>query len=164
MTVQQLADETERLGHPLNRVVITKLENKNRGDHLPVVDLIVLAAALRVPPIQLLYPGFPEGETEYLPGVTMPAVDAALTFSGERSLSGPPGDDVTVMHLAREWRYLSELIPRLERDQEASSLPADTQRKLLGPRSKPAQLEQARVDFARIEAVLAELVDGGEHG
>ncbi|WP_254704615.1 hypothetical protein [Rhodococcus pyridinivorans] len=124
-------------------------------------DVVEIAAAVGVSPLQLLYPNLPTGEVEYLPGQVLPAVDAALTFSGERSLSGPPGRDITVVQLARRWRELSELIPRLEReverDLEASPLSADAHGALLGSRSKVVQLEHARSDLSDIEKALADL-------
>lgn len=55
MSAQDLADETERLGHPIGRSVLANLENGRRPT-LSVAELIVLAKALRVPPLLLLFP------------------------------------------------------------------------------------------------------------
>ena len=45
---------------------------------------MVLAAALEVPPVELLFPDLPDGEVEALPGVSATAFQAAQWFSGER--------------------------------------------------------------------------------
>lgn len=153
----------ERIGSSRN--AIQNIESpRGRKSAINVFDLLEIAAALGVPPVQLLYPQLPADEVEYLPGVTMPAIDAAQTFSGERSLTGPPEQDILVMRWARRWRELSDQIHNLEVELELSPLPTDAHSAALGTRSAPARLEQARSDLAKIETALADLVDGGERG
>jgi transcriptional regulator with XRE-family HTH domain len=54
---QDLADETSKLGHPINRVSLTKLEaGGTRAANVSLVDTMVLAAALNVPPPLLFLP------------------------------------------------------------------------------------------------------------
>jgi hypothetical protein len=61
---------------------IANLESgRKRG--LDVAELLVLAAALDVPPVTLLFPGLPDADTEKLPGQTVSAVAAMLWFTGE---------------------------------------------------------------------------------
>jgi transcriptional regulator with XRE-family HTH domain len=68
MTAQQLAERCGALGAPIHRTTITKIENgRPRFD---LGELLILAAALGVPPIVLLYPDIPDGEIEVLPGWT----------------------------------------------------------------------------------------------
>lgn len=56
-TQQELADETERLGHPLNRVTVAKIEaGGTRASNISLVDVLALAAALNVPPPLLFLP------------------------------------------------------------------------------------------------------------
>jgi transcriptional regulator with XRE-family HTH domain len=56
-TQQDLADETSKLGHPINRVTLAKLEaGGTRAANVSLVDTMVLAAALSVPPPLLFLP------------------------------------------------------------------------------------------------------------
>lgn len=76
-----LSDETERLGHRVSPTVIAKLDGGHRGSVLNVHELIVIAAALGVPPIELIYPPTVP-QVEVLPGVTKANYVAAEQFSG----------------------------------------------------------------------------------
>ena len=60
-TAQQISDRCGELGYPLTRTVIAKLESGHRGDTLTVPELLVIAAALEIPPALLLFPEFPDG-------------------------------------------------------------------------------------------------------
>ena len=85
MTVQALADRCAELGLPLGRLTITKLERGNRQAVTPA-EVMVLAVALEVPPVELI---FPVGQSEYveiLPGRKVPALDGLRWFSGELAL------------------------------------------------------------------------------
>ena len=55
MTVQALADRCTELGLPIGRVALTKLENGAR-EKVSVAEIFVLAAALEVPPVLLIFP------------------------------------------------------------------------------------------------------------
>ncbi|MEH0556990.1 helix-turn-helix domain-containing protein [Streptomyces sp. B21-101] len=55
MSAQDLADRCEEIGHPIPRNVIANMESGRRAS-LPLVDVLVLAEALRTYPICLLYP------------------------------------------------------------------------------------------------------------
>ncbi|MDE1668828.1 helix-turn-helix transcriptional regulator [Nocardia gipuzkoensis] len=61
-------------------------ETSSRTTELPRIGLVVrLALALRLPPLELLYPGLPDGSVEVLPDVTCTSMEAAQWFSGEVS-------------------------------------------------------------------------------
>lgn len=81
MTAQALADRCAELGHPLDRSVIAKLE-KGIRQTVTVADLLVLARALDVPPVSLLFP-LGEPETELLPGEQRAVWPALLWFAAE---------------------------------------------------------------------------------
>lgn len=66
LSAVRLAEQCAKLGHPIHRVTISKIE-KGRGS-FEIADLLILAAALEVPPILLLYPDLPDGEVEVRPG------------------------------------------------------------------------------------------------
>jgi transcriptional regulator with XRE-family HTH domain len=88
VSVQAIADRCAELGLPLDRAVLAKLE-KGQRQMLTVGELLVLAEALGVPPILLLFPLGAEETVEVLPGRQMPTWDAVKWFSGH----GSPSED-----------------------------------------------------------------------
>jgi len=104
MTAQQLAERCAELGVPIHRTTITKIENgRPRFD---LGELIVLAAALDVAPVALIYPHLPDGEVERLPGDRGSSAAAVWAFTGEHDQpdESPPGDLNRLLKLARD-RY-----------------------------------------------------------
>lgn len=89
MSAQQLADATAALGLPIARSVIANLES-GRRDTVSVAELLVLARALRVPPLLLIFPVGQLETVELLPG------EFAKTWDGARWLTGemPMRDEV----------------------------------------------------------------------
>ena len=87
-SAQWLADQTEQLGYPISRAAIANYES-GRKKGLDVAELLVLAAALRLPPLALLFPQLPDGPVEVLPGLTTTCWDAAAWFSGEARSPDP---------------------------------------------------------------------------
>lgn len=83
-SAQWLSDRTDELGYRVSRSVIADLENGRRR-YVTTAELCVLAWALRVPPVQLLYPDMPDGEVEIVPQIEKPSIEAAQWFSGERA-------------------------------------------------------------------------------
>lgn len=82
LTAVQLAERTKGLGYPITRVAITKIEGNSRSGKLDVAELTVLAAALDVAPLELLFPGEADSPVERLPGKTVPTAHAASWFAG----------------------------------------------------------------------------------
>jgi len=80
-SAQWLADRTAELGHPISRTAISNLEVGRKGS-VDVLELIVLARALGVPPLLLLYPALSAGEVEVLPGHRASSWAAAQWFAG----------------------------------------------------------------------------------
>lgn len=101
-SAQNLADECAALGLDVRRDLITDLENGRRS-HVSVAELFVLAAALGVPPVQLLAGTGAEESAEVLPGRHVPAFRAAEWVSGEGPLPDPE-DDAGVVTIT-ELRY-----------------------------------------------------------
>jgi transcriptional regulator with XRE-family HTH domain len=87
-SAQWLADETERLGYPISRAAIANYES-GRKKGLDVAELLVLAAALRIPPLTILFPELPDGLVEVLPDLQTTSWDAAAWFAGEASSPDP---------------------------------------------------------------------------
>ncbi|MCD2117092.1 MULTISPECIES: helix-turn-helix domain-containing protein [Rhodococcus] len=86
ISAQKLADACTELGYPLPRNSIANLENGRRSE-VSVAELIVIARALRVPPLLLLFPGIPGEKVEVAPGVEAFSYDAAEWFSGRAPFS-----------------------------------------------------------------------------
>ncbi|MFJ2498252.1 helix-turn-helix domain-containing protein [Streptomyces sp. NPDC087539] len=87
-SAQELADRCERLGHPIPRNVIANMESGRRAG-LPLVDVLVLAAALETYPACLIFPvGYVE-QTQELPFEHLvPTWDALRRFTGEQEVLG----------------------------------------------------------------------------
>lgn len=81
-----LSDATAERGYRVSPTVIAKLDSGHRGSVLSVPELLVLCAALHIPPGLALFPGYPGGTVEFLPGRTAEAYEALNWFSGEGRL------------------------------------------------------------------------------
>lgn len=92
MSAQRLSEACGELGLSIPRSVLANLES-GRRETVSVAELLVLAAALEVPPLQLLFPvGYAE-EVEPLPGVKVTPYDAVLWGRGLQLLEGLDGDE-----------------------------------------------------------------------
>ena len=67
MSVQKLADRTAELGMPIPRSVLANLES-GRRDTVSVAEVLVLAAALDVAPVELICPVGFDKQMGMLPG------------------------------------------------------------------------------------------------
>jgi hypothetical protein len=81
MSAHELADATARLGYPITRSQIANYES-GRKQGLDVAELLVIAAALDVAPLELLFPGEADHPVERLPGQTVATSHAASWFTG----------------------------------------------------------------------------------
>lgn len=87
-SAQDLADRCERLGHPIPRNVIANMESGRRAS-LPLVDVMVLAAALETYPGCLIFPVGYVDRTQELPFQDLvPTWDALRRFTGEQDVPG----------------------------------------------------------------------------
>jgi len=175
MSVQRLADRTAELGMPIPRSVLANLES-GRRDTVSVAEVLVLAAALDVAPIELISPVGFDKETEMLPGSTMDPLYAMRWFTGELKLD-ISGDGAWTMRTPGTAEqsstylveYHDELINRL-RTQEAdaaraladASVEGADDRALAEARYKIGAAEEWR-DFIRepLRRVRAEMRDRG---
>ncbi|WP_432001794.1 helix-turn-helix domain-containing protein [Streptomyces sioyaensis] len=88
MSAQRLSDRCAELGMDVPRAVISNLENGRRTS-VSVAELLVLAAALEVPPAALVFPvGYTE-TTEALPGAHTSPYEAVRWFGGEEHSTTP---------------------------------------------------------------------------
>lgn len=90
LSAQQLADRTAELGMPIPRNVLANLESGRRGT-VSVAEILVVAAALGVAPMELICPVGYDEQLETLPGRTMDPLTASRWIDGELVLdvSGP---------------------------------------------------------------------------
>lgn len=95
-SIRRLAEETEKIGYPIGASVLSNFEYGRRGSRLEVAELLVLAAALDVPPAQLLWPRYPDGLTEYLPDFNLLSHMAGMAFIGTLRIDIDP-DAATVV-------------------------------------------------------------------
>lgn len=122
VSAQKLADACTELGHPVARNSISNLENGRRSE-VSVAELIVIAEALGMPPVELLFgASLVTGEVEYLPGKPAPAWRALRHFTGEVSDKARPDP------LDRE--YSLTLIRSLARRMDRQSKAANEHREL----------------------------------
>lgn len=116
LTAQGLAARCRELGVPIHRSTITKIEGgRSRFD---LGELLILAAALDVPPLALIYPGLPDAEVETIPGVVQSSWDAYRWATGMTASLFPPAASVSkgaelVDALLRRWNLFRRL-PGLE--------------------------------------------------
>jgi hypothetical protein len=136
-TANWLSDETARLGLRLSAQVIAKLDTGHRGGALSVSELLVLAAAIEVPPALLLFPGYPDGEVEFLPGRTVLSKEAVEWFSGEARLpastsvdgvgreASPPNPGTELVKAVREYSDVSKDLVVLNEMLRGKQVPHD---------------------------------------
>lgn len=86
LSAEGLAERVTELGYPYSRSALVNLEY-GRKSSIELGELLVLAAALEVPPLLLLYPDLADGPVEALPGVTTTSIRAAQWFGGEEPLT-----------------------------------------------------------------------------
>jgi transcriptional regulator with XRE-family HTH domain len=151
MSAQQLADRTEELGMPIPRSVLANLES-GRRDTVSVAEILVLAAALNVAPIELICPVGYDKEIELLPGRSLDPLGATRWFTGELKLDLGEAPPVLRQPGTAEQsstylvEYHDQLISRLRvQEAEAAKAAADTA-------SAQAALEKASTELAMAAA------------
>lgn len=85
-SAQDIADATARLGVPITRAQLSNFET-GRRQSMDVVDLMVIAAALGIPPVTLLFGGHPDSSIELLPGHVDTSLAGLAWFTGDWELT-----------------------------------------------------------------------------
>ncbi len=120
MRAQQLSDRTGELGMLIPRSVLANLES-GRRETVSVAEIMVLAAALNVSPIELMCPAGFGRQAEVLPGRLVDWPEVMRWFTGElkmdvteasMTLRQPGPAEQSSTHLME---YHDELIARLRR-------------------------------------------------
>ena len=94
-TAEQLAQETDRLNYPVSRAQISNYES-GRKHNLDICELLILAGALNVPPLVLLFPGQPDRTVHVLPGRSTNTAQAKQAFVGDHGLLWP-GNEINAL-------------------------------------------------------------------
>lgn len=128
LSAQKVADRSVELGHPVPRATIADLEHGRRRS-VAVPDVLVLAIALGVPPIDLLFPiGYAE-LVEVAPGVQVRAADANGWVDGSAVLgfveSLPWSDGSVDLSTRAVYQEHWDLVTELGHDREAPAGPAN---------------------------------------
>src|SRR5262245_32781047 len=110
LTASEVARRTAMLGYPVSRGAIAKIESNLRSGKVDVAELLVLSAALDIPPVLLLFPEFStNGSVEVLPGIVTSQDEAVRWVSGRvafphdadpedaEDLPRPPNDGVKLI-------------------------------------------------------------------
>ena len=92
LSARELSERCAELGYPIPRNTIANLESGRKRD-VPIQEIAVLAAALRVPPMRLMASLGETGRVPVLPRLHADPVDAVRWLSGEGRLRfEAPGD------------------------------------------------------------------------
>lgn len=114
-----LSDRTDELGFRIPATVISRLDSGHRSDVLSVPELLVLAAALEIPPALLMFPAYPDGAVDLLPQRQTTGYHAAKWLVGERTLPAGPIDRERGIHEAASNEGTALVGAVLERDRMA---------------------------------------------
>lgn len=60
LTAVELSNRTREIGYPITRATIAKIESNSRNSKVDVAEVLTLATALHVAPIDLIFPGIPD--------------------------------------------------------------------------------------------------------
>jgi hypothetical protein len=94
VSASELSRRTAELGYPISRGAIAKMERNHRAGKVDIAEWLVLAAALDIPPVLLLFPHFPDGRyMAVLPNAVAHGREAVSWVSGRTRLPGHPGED-----------------------------------------------------------------------
>jgi transcriptional regulator with XRE-family HTH domain len=149
ITGKQLADRTIELGYPIPHATIANIEN-GRRESLTVQELAVLARALAVPPVMLMYDTDPGPElVEVLPERHVTPFQATEWYTGEAAL--PEAEQSHTAWLLQEGQRVNAL-----GDKKDTSDPGPLGR--ITARHMMARLvQQAAVAAHEYERALADL-------
>jgi len=108
LSAQQLADRCDEIGMPIPRNVVANLENGRRTG-LTVAELFVLARALRVPPLELVFPIGRVPVVEVLPERHVDTWRAFRWATGEGPFLGEETRDGSTLSIAYQSEDLRAL-------------------------------------------------------
>lgn len=144
---QRLADEMDELGYPIDRVTLSKLEaGKTRTDNVPLREILVLAAALGVPPVLLFLPIGEGSDVHVTPEVRMDAELALAWVSGKEPFCVRGEDGSSRVRNVPVWKEATRPLYYLDEHQRLIENVHSTELQL--HTSQPAPTAQPRFDAA----------------
>jgi transcriptional regulator with XRE-family HTH domain len=163
MSAQDLADRCEEIGHPIPRNVIANMESGRRAS-LPLVDVLVLAEALRTYPICLLYPVGYVDRVQRLPlQHSDPTWDAMRWFTGDSEDFGMEDDMLRSFraHVSHQRAALAALKSERHERWKAETAPNQAEREeaVLAQADYAERLLEAKYRLRSARAFIRE--DGG---
>jgi transcriptional regulator with XRE-family HTH domain len=102
-SAQQLSERCAEVGMPIQRSVLANMESGRRTT-VTIAEILVLAAALEIPPVSLIYPVGYEVTFEGLPGAVRDTYEWAFWMTGEDPLT--PSPDSKLAEVAEAVRLL----------------------------------------------------------
>lgn len=99
LTAVELSNRTKEVGYPITRATIAKIESNSRNSKVDVAEVLTLAAALRVAPIDLIFPGFPARKVRATQRVSMPSREAQQWFNADTTYQRSPISQVGGPHM-----------------------------------------------------------------
>lgn len=118
-----LSDRTAELGYRVSPTVIAKLDTGHRGAVLHLPEILVIARALEVSPVSLIFGHLPDGPFRVSPREQLRSVEALNWFTADRSFPGEERHNVDAIVRASSSLASAEAWARAERQdvQEAQS-------------------------------------------
>ncbi|MET8765820.1 helix-turn-helix transcriptional regulator [Streptomyces sp. NPDC004658] len=111
LSAQQLSDRCSELGMPIQRSVLANLESGRRTT-VTIAEVLVLAAALNVPPALLVFPVGRAEEVEMLPGFQAETLEAVDWFAGIKPRDARTPFSHNALFLYRRHRVLTRELRR----------------------------------------------------
>ena len=154
LTAQQLAERTSELKYPITRVAISKIEGNKRSGKFDVAEWLVLSQALSIPPALLLFPDYPDGIAEGLPGQEGSGQEGSWWVSGVRR--GGVNDGVELVDLVEQRAELHWELNHLVSDQLVELLMSGDSDEVRTETEKALnrQIRNAEAQLAIVEAEI----------
>lgn len=164
LTAVELSNRTREIGYPITRATIAKIENNQRNSKMDVAEVLTLAAALRVAPIDLIFPGFPDGDVRATQRVTLTCQLAQAWFTAHEDydvdsaqlVGGPHSPEIYnsigIRRAVSDYSNTVQAISQLDEIKDAEPFPS----------KEPIEIEGAETYKSRVEhkAMQVELNNG----
>lgn len=76
LTAVELSNRTREIGYPITRATIAKIESNSRSGKFDVSEVVTLATALEIAPLDLIFPGHPDMKIQVVPRAELSSEEA----------------------------------------------------------------------------------------